>query len=212
MHRSMPAVFGAVLWLSCVPARGETPTPSAASFSFGAGEFRPDSQDNEGGRSRGLGFSGALGLQFNPYLSAELALTIATQKYDRPEAIVGCLLCNLSDRIDVTTSGASVLGKIAYPIKQVQPYAGAGIGIFRSEAVLYGSLLGFPGDYERDTDTAFAPTALAGVEIQVSRRSALAAEYRYTRLDADFGNLSNDTISLSGASVMLVYRWRHAVE
>src|SRR5690606_15865640 len=99
--------------------------------SFAAGAFLPDDQDDEGDRGKGIALSGAVELLFTSHLSVDLELGVMTQRYDRPESIVGCLFCNLSDRIDVSTASLSALGKAAFPVGRIRPYIGAGAGLFR---------------------------------------------------------------------------------
>lgn len=213
-------LFGSQSPAWCGDATSQPPSsPSAATpaqeaeqlprerLSFGAGVFHPGSEHAEVGRSDGITLVGVLGFQTNRYLAVDMELSLTTQNYDRPEGIPGCTLCVLSDRIDVSTAGFSVIGKAGYPVAFMRPYLGVGLGVFHSEAVLRGTLLGFPGDYIRHTDTSIAPTAVAGIEHRVSRRSAVVLEYRYTDLYANFGELSDDRISLAGSSIFLACRW-----
>ena len=92
------------------------------------------------------------------------------------------------------------------PMDRIEPYVGAGGGVFYSTLNVTGNLLGTTANLD-ETDTSLGSVLLAGVNYQMWQNWALGVEYRRVSVKANFGSVIPGDVEVGGNSVMATLRW-----
>lgn len=131
------------------------------------------------------------------WLGLEVEAFTTTPHLKAPELTVETPLGSVTSvvrgaHVRVTTVAFNVVAR--YPAKRLQPYAGAGLGIF---------LAGIP-----PLDTVPGLNVLAGLRLFITERTALFTEYKFNRaaLDIDF-----KISGVGDTTLKAVYRAHHFV-
>ena len=190
-------------WVFCLPK----PSRAEPYGSLYLGALLPhssDISDNKGGGTSGeiesnLGYSAGLKFgywltRFNaPFLGLELDLNA---HQPRPEDLRTEAVAQSSIDADMTVYSPTLNLLIRYPRGFIRPYAGAGGGIFFArvdDGTLSTPLFGVPASFKGDDDIAPGVQFLAGVDLFMTSRLSLFAEYRYNLAAFEFeGGLGLD--------------------
>jgi opacity protein-like surface antigen len=189
-------------------AQTQTPVPAPASqayFYFAGGYFSPDSNaqlPNESGQF-GLAFGG--GSRQSRHFAWEIEFFIDSQRVDIPNP-PSIPFGSVDSRADISTAGVAGNVRFFYPLGQFEPYAGAGIGFFRSELEITGSTFGFPGSI-KNSDNNAGVQLLAGLEYRFGEKvRALGVQYRKLYLSANFGPEVPGDVDVGGEFWFFTYR------
>ena len=175
--------------------------------SVGLGSFDPDREGRLQSRSGQYAVTFDVSRQFNRYFALAFDIWAAGQRYDTPATVMPPFLGTVDGRAELNTGGMSVIGKLGYPLGSIEPYAGAGIGYFLTEAYVSGSALGLPAEYRED-DWELGKTLLAGIDARIGDNWSLGIQYRKMYLKGNFGALSYyEKVDVGGDSWMLLVRW-----
>lgn len=175
------------------------------SFGFGLGGF--DAQDGTGTLQNQ---SGQYSLMFDAtyryteYASFEFDVFGTEQRFDTPPGVYA-ILGTVDGRSTIFVGGVNAVAKFGIPMGGVEPYVGAGIGLYFSSLLVTGSLLGAAAEAEEE-DWGLGQQLLAGLNFRVSERWWLGVEYRRTFLEANFGLLGGGEVDIGGDSIMATVR------
>lgn len=191
------------------PASAQTQPPASASqayFHFAGGNFRPDSNaqlPNESGQY-GLAIGG--GWRQSRHIAWEIEFFNDLQRVDVPN-FPPIPFGSVDSRADLSTDGVAGNVRFIYPLGQFEPYVGAGIGYYRSELNITGSIFGFPGSIKKTDDNA-GVQLLAGLEYRFGERgSSLGVQYRKLNLSASFGPEVPGNVDVGGEFWFFTYRY-----
>jgi opacity protein-like surface antigen len=177
------------------------------SFGFGAGSFVP--QDGTGQlRNQSGQYSLAFDASFrrSRYLSFGFDIFANDQRIDTPSTVTAPIFGTVDDRAHIAGGGFSAVAKLGLPVGRLEPYVGAGIGLYFNSMIVTGSVLGLPARAE-EKDTGIGEQLLAGMSFRTSDEWLLGFEYRRTFLKAEFGPLTHGEVDLGGNSYLLTMRW-----
>lgn len=206
-----PVALIAAFHLAIVaPAGAQTQTPVPASASqayihFAGGYFSPDSNaqlPNESGQF-GLAFGG--GWRQSRYIAWEIELFMDFQRVDIPNP-PSIPFGTVDSRADISTAGVAGNVRFIYPLGQFEPYVGAGIGFYRSELEITGSIFGIPGTI-KNSDNNTGVQLLAGLEYRFGEEgSSLGVQYRKLNLSASFSPEVPGDVDVGGEFWFVTYR------
>lgn len=186
------------------------PSPASGRYwvvSLGLGSFNPDGEGRLQNRSGQYALAIDVSHQFNPHFAFAFDIWAARQRYDTPATVMPPFLGTVDGRAELNTGGMSVIAKLGYPLGSIEPYAGAGIGYFLTEAYVSGAALGLPAEYRED-DWELGKTLLAGIDARIGNNWSLGIQYRKTYLKGNFGALSYyEEVDVGGDSLLLMGRW-----
>lgn len=151
-------------------------------------------------------FDGAVGvgMRYRPYLKLEGEIAVYTRTYGTPP-IPPPLFGSIDSRMRLDTSGFAGNAKTVYDFAGGSLYAGVGLGLFWSDLVVTGSMLGVPAR-RVETDVGVGYQLMLGGDLAIGERSWLGVELRRLRLNGDFGDLSGGSAPIGGDSVALTFR------
>jgi len=153
--------------------------------------------------SAGLGLSADLARY--PHVGLDFELLYLHREFDTP--IAGPFLGTIDNDTQLETLAMLLGGRLFYPAESpFRAYASGGLGYYKTDMRVSGSLMGFPGVYE-DSDSSLQPWYGAGMRYNFDDWS-LGLDYRNTRLDGSFGKFGIDNADIGGDSVMLGIGWR----
>jgi opacity protein-like surface antigen len=147
-----------------------------------------------------------MGYEPNPYLTAEI--TIGRQK-DRIDDL-NILPTGFAGDLELEIVHASAGFKIGYPIHRFYPYAGAGIGYYYmrghagkiNQTIAQNPALRPSGVTElrvgADIDNVFGYHLALGLEVLITKRWEVFAEYRWVKIDSDITINRTETRRQSG--------------
>jgi opacity protein-like surface antigen len=189
-------------------AQAQPPVPAPASqayIHFAGGYFSPDSNaqlPNESGQF-GLALGG--GWRQSRHIAWEIEFFIDSQRVDIPNP-PSIPFGSVDSRADISTGGVAGNVRFIYPLCQFEPYVGAGIGFYRSELEITGSIFGLPGSIEKSDNNA-GIQLLAGMEYRFGEKgSSLGVQYRKLALSASFGPEVPGDVDVGGEFWFLTYR------
>jgi opacity protein-like surface antigen len=163
-----------------------------------------EAEENRLGSADGLAVSVGFGYGLRQRLALEFELDLWQLDYpvpaDTPPIFLGSI-----DNLDVRALSGVFLVKGRFPFGRFRPYLAAGPGITFAKAELTGNLIGLPGTFADESDTAILLEALAGFDVRLTQRSRMGLEYRWVDADASFGDISDGSVAIGGQSVRLTY-------
>jgi opacity protein-like surface antigen len=174
---------------------------------FALGAFDPDSDAQLRNPSGQYAFVFGGGFRQSRYFAWEIEFLGFEQRFDTPASVGPPLFGTISGRSTLATEGFAGTAKLLYPSGRVEPYAGAGIGIYRTTLTITGQQFGFPAELSEDSvDPAIH--VVAGLDLHLSERSTLTIEGRKLWLDAGFSPVLTGTVKVGGAMLLAAYRFR----
>jgi hypothetical protein len=165
------------------------------------GEDNPGQLEEEGAQfSLGVG----IGYRPRPFLALEGDLFLFERSYAAPPAEPFPFYYS-SDRMEVRSAGFLFTVKGRMLLKRFHPYAGAGLGLYHSEATVREVLLVIPGEKKR-RETGPGVHLVAGADFALSRLWTIGIEFREVRMRGDLGDFTHENVELGGRSILLTGR------
>lgn len=176
-------------------------------MTFALGGFSPESDPQLRNPSGQYALVLGGGYRQSRYLAWEIDFSIFEQRFDTPASVGPPLFGTISGRSTLETGGLAGTAKLLYPQGGAEPYAGAGIGFYRTTLTITGQQFGFPAEL---SDDSFDPGihVVAGLDLHLSERSTLAIEGRKLWLDVGFSPVLAGTVKAGGAMLLGAYRLR----
>jgi len=176
-------------------------------FHFAAGAVHPDSDSQLKNPSGQYALAVGGGFRQSKYFAWETEFVGFLQRFDTPASVGPPLFGTISGRSTLDTEGLAGTAKLLYPHGSVEPYAGAGIGLYRTTLTITGQQFGLPAELSEDSiDPGIH--VVAGADFHLSERSSLAIELRKLWLDAGFGSGVTGTVKVGGSMLLAAYRRR----
>jgi len=178
----------------------------ATYFTFGVGAYRPDSSAQFANQSGQYGVAFGLGYRATRTLAWEVEFIDAYQRLDTPASLSAPASGNWDPRASLHMEGIAATLKYIFSHGRIEPYAGAGIGWYRSSFSTTSS--GTAGSYARDEDSDdFGVHLSAGVDYYVAEQHAFGVEFRSLRVNAHFPQSGlTGTVHAGGNFLLLKYR------
>ncbi len=180
------------------------------SWNIGLGSFTPDSNSQLGEPHGEYFFPMAIGYRQSATLEWDFDLTFAHQTVKTPSTIAppgqGTFFQGTVDaRSSIDTEGFAGTVRYFFPQGQLEPYVGGGIGLYKTRFAATGQQLGFPMEAETSsTDLGFQ--FVAGLDIYITRKTAVAVELRNVKVNAGLGyGIGN--IRAGGTSASMILRF-----
>jgi opacity protein-like surface antigen len=176
-------------------------------MTFALGAFSPDSDPQLRDPSGQYVLAVGGGFRQSRYLAWEIEFLVFEQRFDTPASVGPPLFGTISGRSTLDTGGLAGTAKLLYPHGGAEPYAGAGIGLYRTTLTITGQQFGFPGEF---SDDSFDPAihVVAGLDLHLSERSTLTIEGRKLWLDVEFSPVLAGTVKAGGTMLLGAYRLR----
>jgi opacity protein-like surface antigen len=185
-------------------------------YAFGGGAlFAPDKDgqlQNQQGNLVNLIVGG--GLRASDLLSFEVALLGYGQKLDTPVAAAPPLGTfqpgSLNTRMG--TAGVNLTVKLQFPMDRVEPYVGAGVGMYSTWIRTTSEALGCtqncadtgPRTSANSRDAGYH--ALVGVDYHVTQKDVVGTEFRQLWLNATFDEIGMGSVKAGGSLLWMGYR------
>jgi opacity protein-like surface antigen len=129
------------------------------------------------------------------YVGLDMELLGANRDIDT--TILPPIFGTLDNDTTVETVGLLFGGRVYYPVtRAIRVYGVGGLGYYRTNLRVTGTLMGFPGVYEED-DTSFEFYYGAGLSYEFETWS-LGFHYRHINLNGDFGSFQISDAELGG--------------
>lgn len=170
--------------------------PGSMRFTFYAGNFDQNPEDQFIGARNTYGYGFTVGADLNayPFLGLDVELLGTNQDYDTP---VSDPFVSLDNDTSVQTAGLLIGLRAFYPANsQFRVYGVAGLGFYYVNMTVTGSLFGFPGTYEDDDrSTEFYYGAGASYLFD---NWIVSVDYRKVKLEGSFGGFGINNADLGG--------------
>jgi opacity protein-like surface antigen len=206
-----PGAVAAALALTCwtAAAAGQAPLYDRVgrpSLDAGIGVFEAQSSSHlENQDGQGVGAVG-LGYRASQRFAWGVEITGFSQRVDTPEGVQASRFTRVDGRSRLSGEGLALSLRYIAPMGRWEPYAGGGLGWYRSRLEVRGSSFFFRDTLAEERSNDFGAHLLAGVDYWVRPRIALGAELRYLRLNAKFDELVPGTVHVGGTFLMFRYR------
>lgn len=213
-HR-IPAIAVAALaslWGPESPAQTEAGVQERIGGTYmhvGAGAFNPDFDSQLRNQSGPYALTVGGGRRQSRIFAWEIEVISSYQRFDTPASLSPPVFGSTSGRSTLDTNGLAGTAKFIYPHGSVEPYVGAGIGVYDTTLTVTGQQSGLQVSFERRSiDPGLH--AVAGADFHLSARTSLVLEYRKIWLDADFGSGTGltGTVKAGGNMLLAAYRRR----
>jgi opacity protein-like surface antigen len=158
-------------------------------------------EDERGEATLGFGF----GYRKNRHLVLEGEILLLDRNYAAPPQDEFFLI-GYSERMEVEAAGVTFGVRGVWPLRRVEPFVGAGMGLYRSEAKVPGLAFVIPIE-ESDTDLGIGFHLVTGFDLILTREWSLGLEFRMYELEADFDGLSHGKVDIGGESVAIALRY-----
>ncbi len=194
-------------------AEGEIFAPErigTLSWNIGLGSFTPDSNSQLSEQHGEYFFPLAIGYRQSATLEWDFDITFAHQTVKTPSTIAppgqGTFFQGTVDaRSSIDTEGFAGTVRYFFPLGQLEPYVGGGIGFYKTRFTATGQQLGFAMETETSsTDLGFQ--FVAGIDIYITHKTAVGIELRNVKVNAGLGNGIGD-IKAGGSSVSMILRF-----
>ena len=214
--RSECAAILLALGLSIAPHAAAQPAGSPEVGRFyafgGLALFAPDSNGQLQGERGAAGVIAGGGFRLSPLLSFELGALGAGYRLDTPASVSAQIPTGTNLRSNIGTGGLNLTVKFHFPRDRVDPYFGAGVGVYTTE---FRTTSEDPGCQRHCFDTGPRVTsrssdpgyhALVGVDYHVTQKNVVGVEFRHLWLDADFDDIGLGKVKAGGSLFWLGYR------
>jgi opacity protein-like surface antigen len=174
--------------------------------------FGPDSNDQLQGERVGLGLIAGGGFRLSPLLSFELGVLGAGHRLDTPASVSAQIPTGTNLRSNISTGGLNLAVKFHFTQDRVDPYFGAGVGVYTTE---FRTTSEDPGCQHHCADTGPRVTshsgdpgyhALVGVDYHVTQKNVVGVEFRHLWLNANFDDIGLGKVKAGGSLLWLGYR------
>jgi hypothetical protein len=212
-----PAAAGTPPAAPATPADSAAPSPCGFRphwvFSLRAGSYAaPEREGHLVHAAAPFALGATFGFLRRPNLEIGGTIMILGASYDGPP-IAPFGYSEVSDHRSLSSWGFGMSVREIYPSRGIQPFAEAGLS-FTSTAVSapvydYSQLqswLGVETGRKDESVQQFAPHVALGLDIPVSKKVALAFEYRRMWLGGDFGPLSGGDVPVAGGMYQMIVR------
>ncbi len=222
-ERKRQLVLGtaAVLWASIVPAAfaqdGALASASANKFyAFVGGAALAPSKNSQlhGEHATFVGGIAGAGYRISQNLAVELNYLLSIRTPDTPKTAEPPAGTFKPGSLDSTmlTLGIAATVKYRFAVGRLAPYAGGGFGAYRTRwdttsddpSCANRCTGNGPGVSRHSNDLGYH--ALAGADYHITAKDMVAAELRYLKLDADFGDIVPGKVHVGGTFLWLGYR------
>lgn len=179
------------------------------SLYVGASRLQPQADARLRDQDGHWGLSAGLDWRYSRFAAVELDLVDTGQAADMPAVErSGPGGAGARRREHINIDGIAVGLRLIYPHGRLAPYVGAGIGFYAAELSDYGAPahLFLPSTVAKRKDDGTGTYLALGIEYVVSPSSALRLEYRWLRLQADFGPEFGGPVKIGGGLPSLAYR------
>jgi opacity protein-like surface antigen len=176
--------------------------------------FGPDSNDQLQGERGAAGVIAGGGFRFLPFLSFELGVLGAGYRLDTPASAAPAAgtFKNGTLRTTLGTGGMNLSVKLHFTQDRVDPYFGAGVGIYTtsfrttSEAATCQQRCADTGPRvtSHSSDTGYH--AFIGVDYHVTQKNVVGVEFRQLWLEANFDDIGLGKVKAGGSLLWLGYR------
>lgn len=179
--------------------------PEDGQVYFYLGDFDAEVTGNEL-QNPGSEFALGMGLLFehSAYLDWGFDFVAVFRQYDTPPVVSGGPFTVVSDDMSLTTMGMAINTQFNYATDMVRVYAGLGAGLYFSKLTLTASTLGFPGTYEKSSNSP-GYFYHCGVMLNLVNDDYLGIEYRNLSLDANLSPVTAGSVDVGGELVMIIY-------
>ena len=205
-------------------ALGMSIAPHAAAQPFGSPDvgrfyafggfalFAPDSNDQLQGERGAAGLIAGGGFRMSPLLSLELGVLGAGYRLDTPASVSAQIPAGTNLRSNISTGGLNLSVKFHFTQDRVDPYFGAGVGIYTTD---FRTTSETPGCQHHCADTGPRVTshssdpgyhALVGVDYHVTEKNVVGVEFRKLWLDANFDDIGLAKVKAGGSLLWMGYR------
>ena len=166
------------------------------------------------GESVGPGIVTGGGFRFSRLLSVEVGLLGTYHSIDSPAAAAPAAgtFKDGTLKTDLTTGGLNVGVKFHFPLRQFEPYVGAGVGLYAtnfsmtSEASTCQQNCFDTGPRVRSTSRDAGYHAIVGLDYHLRPKDVLVWEFRYLRLKANFNDINLGNVNAGGSLMWMGYR------
>lgn len=174
--------------------------------------FAPDSNGQLQGERGGAGVIAGGGFRLSPLLSFELGALGAGHRLDTPASVSAQIPAGINFRSSIGTGGLNLSVKFLVPQGRVDPYFGAGVGVYTTE---FRTTSEDPGCQRHCFDTGPRVTsrssdpgyhAFVGVDYHVTQKNVVGVELRRLRLDANFDDIGLGKVNAGGSLLWVGYR------
>lgn len=169
------------------------------SWNIGLGSFTPDSNSQLGEQNGEYYLPLGIGYRQSARLEWDFDYTLAHQSVTTPSTIAapgqGTFLRGTVDaRSSLNTEGFAGTVRYFYPLGQLEPFVGGGIGLYKTTFTATGQQLGFPMEMKTSsTDIGFH--LVAGIDMYVTQKTAISVELRNAKVNANLGSAVGDVKS-----------------
>jgi len=199
------ALFAFLALFTLLPgARGE----DKGQFYLAAGRFSPAANPQFANQKGHFGLALGGGGRFTPRLSWDIELLWADQGLDTPRTFgrPGFLVAQ-SERSSIETWGLAGIVKASLPLGSLEPFAGGGVGFYRSTLTVPRAALLFINQDIKRTDQDVGWQWMLGAHLRLGERWALGFEWRRLELKAQFGSEVPGDVKVGGNFGLLHSRW-----
>jgi opacity protein-like surface antigen len=142
----------------------------------------------------------AIGGRRSPHWAWEVEYLEIEQRADTPPGLRGSSpFVGTAPQADISSAGVAGNVRFIYPLGSFAPYAGAGIGYFRTELTSLQTVAFFPFPSEvKRSDSGIGTQLLVGVQYQSAARTLWGFQYRRLDLAAKFGPDVPGTVKVGG--------------
>src|SRR5258708_23790733 len=174
--------------------------------------FAPDSNDQLQGERGAGGLIAGGGFRMSPLLSLELGVLGAGYRLDTPASVSAQIPAGTTLRSSISTGGLTLSVKFHFTQDRVDPYFGAGVGIYTTD---FRTTSETPGCQHHCADTGPRVTsrssdpgyhALVGVDYHMTEKNVVGVEFRQLWLDANFDDIGLGELKPRGSLLWLGYR------
>jgi len=174
--------------------------------------FAPNSNSQFQGEGGAAGLIGGGGFRLTPFLSFELGVLGAGYRVDTPASVSAQIPAGTNFKTNIDVGGLNLSAKFHFTQGRVDPYFGAGVGIYRTN---FRTTSEDPGCQRRCADTGPRLTsrstdpgyhAAFGVDYHVTEKNVVGVEFRQLWLDANFDDIGLGKVKAGGSLLWLGYR------
>lgn len=177
-------------------------------FYLAVGRFSPTANPQFADQKGHFGLVVGGGGRFSPRVSWDIDFLFADQGLDTPSGFGRPgFLVSQSERSSIETLGLGGIVKATLPIGIFEPFAGGGVGFYRSTLTIPRAALLFINQDIKRHDQDFGWQLVVGAHLRLGQRWALGFEWRKLDLKAQFGSEVPGEVKVGGNFGLLHSRW-----